>query len=167
MVLNASMDRKYVDIAFKKAWHPWLDNWTALFIWIKSGFKNVCHVEIAFSNGQSWSSEPQYIEDNTGKKKHGVRFKRISYSHRDWWFFVRWDLNDPRFKQYTSEQALYDECKKLVGCGYDFLGCFGEAIDNNNVQDNSDYYCSEAVATVMGIKPAQIKPSELMAILKG
>jgi hypothetical protein len=156
MVALARMDKKYVIVAFKKAWHPWLDNWAAFFIWIKSGFKNVCHVEISFSNGYSWSSDSE----------RGVRFKRISYSHRDWWFFVRWDLDNPNFTQYDNEQALHGKCKEYVGMGYDFLGCLGEALDNNNMQDKNRLYCSEAVAYVMGIKPAQIKPSELMDILR-
>lgn len=144
------MKRDRITLAFKKAWHKdGCDGWYAFFIWIRT-LASFCHVELRFSNGDSWSAV-----DGEG----GVRFKKIAYTHDYRWEFVDIPLSKLP-KQYKTEQDVYDYCKTIKG-EYDWMGIFLWEGLPLGIEDKTKWYCSEVVAYALGLKKYRINPGEL------
>ena len=146
---------KKITLAFKKSWHKdGSDGWYAFLIWLRT-FSSYCHVEIKFSNGDSWSSV-----DGEG----GVRFKKIAYSHPYRWEFVEIPI-DKLPKKYKNEQELYEDCKTIKG-HYDWIGiALNEGIPLG-IEDKTKWYCSEVIAFALGLKKYSISPGSLYDRIK-
>lgn len=114
-------------------------------LWTKSPYS---HCELIFSNGQAASAS--YMDG-------GVRFKDIVFDD-DKWDFI--DLPP------ELENAARDWFVKHQGDAYDLLGNIHFVLSIIG-DDNSKWFCSEAVAAALGIDKAyRYNPGDLYPILQ-
>ncbi len=84
---------------------------------------------------------------STGRGKHGIwpgKGTRFAPSIRD---AGKWN-EYPLLITKKKEIELYNECQKLVGKWYDWLGIIGQPLPFN-IQLDWMYYCSEACQTAL------------------
>lgn len=82
----------------------------------------------------------------TRGKFTGVRFALIDevLKNKSRWDYIDIDLSE------ALEQILWDECRKLEGAKYDFLGIFGKTtFFTDFIQSYNRWYCSEVVDYVL------------------
>jgi len=112
------------------------------------------HVEIDFGKGYK-----QNCFSSSGMDKpRGVRFKKISFSHKERWDFIE-------IKR-VNEIFLRKECKKYVGKKYDYRGVINFFWLKRKRHNPKRWFCSEICSHLLGIKPAQISPSKMYKIAK-
>jgi len=172
-----------VTIWFKKSWskknikyNNWLgfDGWFGLIITIGNFmdgiFNSLSHTELDFHDGNFWSASESRdrIDPKTGKNNCGVGFKRIKLNPEKW-LKITFDVTDKRLpKSWKSKDELRKYCVKRSGRDYDVIGCVGQAIQIDQVQDYKKDYCSEACGGAFDVKqksPARLF-NELEDILK-
>ena len=117
--------------------------------------RNITHVELVFSNGDSFSSSS--FDD-------GARFKKIDYQkHPERWKIFEIDPFGGRNVE-AEEQVLKYFCQDYVGKKYDFWGViwyFGFNKRKDRLQNNNKWWCSEIIAWVLGETSFRISPYEL------
>jgi hypothetical protein len=117
------------------------------------------HVELEFCD--RWFNEPPFFSPLTRKGiyargicfssatrggKTGVRFAPSSeiLKHPE-----RWDYHEETLPD-DQEQQLFDECSKLIGAKYDYIGCFAKITPWTSwMQMVERWYCSEVVLYVL------------------
>ena len=129
-------------VAFYKAeYGTWFDKLIAF--WTRSKYS---HVELITDTGNAFSAS-----DRAGK----VRFANINFDSG------HWDLmnvsQDP--KQVSKRMA------EILGKPYDFKGVFFWFVIPHSYEAKDKYWCSEAVAYVLGIIPSTISPQRLYEVL--
>ena len=129
-------------LAFYRGRYGTLADW-AIILWTMGLYS---HVELVFSNGTSFSSSG---------RDGGARFAEIGYSHKERWEFVKLDIDG------EEEKEIWNECKRLIGKKYDWLGIFFHQFLPLNTQDDDKWWCSEIVAYILGILPFRISPNKL------
>lgn len=110
------------------------------------------HVELVFSNGESFSSSPRDGE---------ARFTTIDY-HKDRWEMV--EINIPK----QEEARLYRLALTNIGKKYDYIGAIFSVLPVC-IQNNDKIFCSEVITNLLNqtVKYRHIKdgcnysPSEL------
>ena len=150
------------------------DGYFGFFITVKNWmigiFDSYCHTELNFLDGWSWSASEAKDRLTLEGKKAGTGFKNIEYSHSERWVELKIDVRDKRLpKSYKNVYELKEACIKLTGKDYDVLGCVGQAISIDNVEDSGKFFCSEAVGHVLGygpLSPARLY-NKIKANLKG
>jgi hypothetical protein len=107
------------------------------------------HCELVFDNGLSASSS---LMDG------GVRFKEIDFSN-DAWDFLDVPLS-------VSQETAHLWFLAHEGCKYDLLGNLG-FVFRRGLEDQSKWFCSEAVAASLGFSEAwRLSPNGLYQIIK-
>ena len=128
--------------------------------WTRGIFDSYCHTELDFLDGWSWSASEASDRLTLEGKKAGTGFKNIEYSHKERWVQITIDVRDLKLpKQYKNVYELKEACIELTGRDYDILGCVGQAIGLDNVEDGNKDFCSEAVGHVFGYGP--LSPARL------
>jgi len=115
------------------------------------------HVELILDDGMSFSASGW---DNS------VRFKKISYSHPQWWDFYELpkELNAYPRNFHTNQQAVALG-KHVQGNKYDYIGVFFWFIlKNHTKQVDSRWWCSEVCAWVLGLENFRLSPYGLKDI---
>lgn len=91
--------------------------------------------------------------------KTGVRFAPSSeiLKHPD-----RWDCKELTIPD-DQEQWLFEECQKLIGAKYDYIGCFAKITPWTSwLQMGERWYCSEVILNVLwktGLLPKKMRYS--------
>lgn len=150
-------------IAFYIARHDgsWLDDAINVF----SGGGGFSHVELLFSNGESFSSTARDPSvDLSGRvKPDGTRFKFIDYTkHPDRWRLLTLAATD------DSEESIRQWCLKTLDARYDFWGVARFVMPFLG-QSTDKYFCSEVVTEALQVagmladvgKPYQFSPNAL------
>ena len=128
--------------------------------WMSGVFDSYAHTELNFLDGWSWSASESKDRLTLEGKKAGTGFKNIEYSHGERWVQTTIDVRNNKLpKQYKNIYELKEACIELTGREYDLLGCLGQAISMDNVEDRSKFFCSEAVGYVFGYGP--LSPANL------
>lgn len=137
-----------IKLYFRKPKKKFLD-------WLISRFvKKYIHIELRFSNGESFSSRGR----NSRKKGRpkGVGFADILYSHPD-----RWDVYCliDKYQTGTIENKLYSLCESFAEkkLKYDYLGAiFQVGFNWTGIENKKKYYCNEIVALMINKAVYQI-----------
>ena len=157
----------------KKSWQPKkfrFDGWFGILItlgnWMDGIFNSYCHTELDFMDGTSFSAfEGGGRTDPKTGRTCSVGFKDIEYSHPERWEAITIDVTDPRLpRRWKSKAALRLECVRLSGRDYDVLGCIGQAIGIDSLQDDKKDFCSEVVGGMFGV--FRMSPARLYNKLK-
>ena len=139
-------------IAFYKGTHqglPGLFN-RAVRWWTRGPYS---HTEAVFEQ----NADGTYLCASSSKLDGGVRFKSIDISGPNWDVFEI-AIADPA----ASKQWFTDH----VGCQYDVLGLLGFVIRRVE-DDRNKYFCSEAVATSIGVPEAwRFDPNTFAAAIR-
>lgn len=115
-----------------------------------SGNYGYSHVELVFSDGMSFSSSP---------RDGGVRFKAIEFNPDRWVFF--------RLRYTPKHEAIIRaRARSIEGAEYDWLGIFCHQLLPVGVQNDSKWWCSEAIQWALYEFPFRISPN-VMAKLYG
>ena len=97
-----------------------------------ASFGNYSHVELIFSNGESFS-----ISARDG----GARFKEISYSPEVW------DIKEIEITDY-NESKIREDANLLIGTEYDYIGAMISVLPFCYTNDNKSF-CSEVVVNLI------------------
>jgi len=154
------LDNKKTYVAFKKGFNDrGFDGWLGFLIMLRTlGLQS--HVELRLSDkydNLSFSSDMDI----------GVRFKDIKYSHPERWTFIEWDpLNNIYGPSYEKEHDLYLECKSIEGLKYDMYGVIVDELIPLRMQNDNEYWCSEAISHVMKIADTSVSPVKLYRYMR-
>lgn len=164
-IISVMTKRAYYNSRFESAFGFWI----TVKNWVDGIFDSFCHTELHFMDKWSWSASE--AKDRLNKKggRCGTGFKNIKYSHPERWVRVPIDVRDPRLPiSYDSVYELKKRCLYLTGREYDVLGCIGQGVGNEKIEDRTKFFCSEAVGYVFGfpsMTPAVLH-KELIELLK-
>ncbi|MCK5537521.1 MAG: hypothetical protein KAI79_11890 [Bacteroidales bacterium] len=98
-----------------------------------ASFGNYSHVELIFSNGESFS-----VSGRDG----GARFKEISYNPEVW------DIKEIDITDY-NESRIREEANLLVGTEYDYIGALSSVFPFCLQRYNDKLFCSETVVNLI------------------
>lgn len=142
-------------LAFYIAKHGNYKDWAIDFVTGRYGYS---HVELIFSDGMCFSSSPR-----EGK----CRFKFISDIETS----GHWNIID--IKTTHKEKTVYENCKKIDGKKYDWMGIFFHqsliypSLQNRfGYEDPDKYWCSEAIQTVLSRTKTKISPNIMAQLWK-
>jgi hypothetical protein len=143
-------------VAFFKGTHPGvLGLFNRLVRWATRS--NVSHVELLLCSGDCVSA--------TGVDK-GVRLKKIDLSNTKMWQLVDVPPEIQERDVLDRLGLILDEAKETGG-GYDYFGLFATMLPFLCREHPTKYFCSELVATLLGIKqPWRFNPATLEALLE-
>jgi len=107
------------------------------------------HVELQRDGAQCFSASGY---------ENVVRWKQIRFSHPERWDFVNLDLT------MLEDIMILKRIDRILGSKYDYLGAVtcpwrGAHVDHR-------WYCSEACAWALGIRPSNISPTNLWRYMK-
>ena len=136
-----------IKIYFRKPIKKFLDRLISRFV------GKYIHVELLFSNGESFSSRGRNSKI-PGRSK-GVGFATINYSHPE-----RWKVYN--FINSKLEKALYSECERLskLNLKYDYVGAIFQAgMQFTGLENKKKFYCNEVIAFVIDkiLEPLNMK----------
>ena len=121
----------YMKIAFYKAFQ---ERATKMDVTIAlASFGNYSHVELIFSNGESFS-----VSGRDG----GARFKEISYDPEVW------DIKEITITEY-NEDRIREDAEALVGTEYDYVGALSSIFPFCIKKNNKRLFCSETTVNLI------------------
>lgn len=106
--------------------------------WTNSSYS---HVELVM-DGMWYSTSPRDLK---------VRVKRIAVMEGNW-DFVEVEVDRDKVLEF------YDRTK---GSGYDWCGIVCNEVMRTKLHSKNKWYCSEWVASALGMNPSQVSPQEL------
>jgi hypothetical protein len=128
-------------------------NWKDKLINVWTGRYGYSHVELLFDENICFSASP---------REGRVRFKQI----KDIYTSGKWNIIE--ISPLISEQEVIENCNKITGLPYDWIGIFFHqsiifpSIRNKyGIEDPDKYWCSEAIQSVLEQGNIYISPNEM------
>lgn len=134
------------------------NKWNPLDLFLKWKIGKYIHVELVFPD--------KYIKGRTsfssrGRSRiKGCRFKKINYNN-----FIKWQFFTLPIEYQTEETILKIRqiCLDVVKDKpeYDYVGAILNAGLGLDINDRKKYWCSEIIASVLGLENCEVTPVEL------
>jgi len=131
---------------------------------------NPLDVVLAYVLKSKYIHSELYFPDKKNKKQSSFssrgrtknmtpRFKGANFAHVNYkkgkWVWDKISINSAEY------QEIIAMCYDIVGKGYDTAGAVGNCGFNLPIDNRKKFWCSEAIAYVLGMKHDNLTPSEL------
>jgi len=131
---------------------------------------NLLDMVLAYVLKSKYIHSELYFPDKKNKKQRSFssrgrtknmtpRFKGVNFAHVNY-KKGKWVWNEILVSYYSYNDIMH-RCYNIVGKGYDIAGAVGNCGFGLPIDDREKFWCSEAIAYVLGLKYDNLTPREL------